>query len=126
MIFVNTKTGGLIWPAESVTGGASPDGTLLDTGWTVNWPGPGEVYLKDADLVDILVPALEREAVQTALSKNGWTAPKETNAELATVKAEFATVKAALEGRIAEAEALSKALSKVEPHTPKHKHTSKS
>lgn len=95
--FVNTADGGLIWPEESITGGASNDHTLLDTGWEIHWPGAGHVYLKDADIVDIIVPSLAREAVAEALVRNGWTSPGETNAEVVRVEAALAEAQQQLE-----------------------------
>lgn len=74
MRFIQTAEGGLVWPEASITGD-NGGGELLDTGWEINWQGPGHVYLSDRDLVDIVVPALERDRVMDALKGNGWTAP---------------------------------------------------
>lgn len=86
MQFVNTADGGLIWPSESITGGVNEDGSLLDTGWRIDWPGPGEVYLNDRDLVDIVVAAVSRPAVQRALATNRWQSPESHEAAVAGFK----------------------------------------
>lgn len=105
MQYVKTADGGLQFPGTSVTGDAAVE--LLDTGWDVHFDGPGHIYLSDRDLVDIVVPALEREAVTDALKTNGWTAPGDKVAAAADrdlLIAKLQGENAALEAKVASYE----------------------
>jgi hypothetical protein len=78
--YIDKSTEVLQFPEASLSGDAGVNVGLLDTGWDINWPGPGHVYLSDRDIVDILIAAKDAELVVDALKKNGWTAPGETDA----------------------------------------------
>jgi hypothetical protein len=80
--YIDSSTDVLQFPEASLSGDAGVNVGLLDTGWEINWPGPGHVYLSDRDIVDILVAAKDAELVVDALKKNGWTAPDEVAAEV--------------------------------------------
>lgn len=95
MHYVNTADGGLQHPGTSITGDFTD--TLLDTGWDVHWDGPGHVYLSDRDLVDVVVPALERDVVKEALASNGWIAPDATAAEVAKLEQQLAATQSELQ-----------------------------
>lgn len=102
MRFVNPANEGLIYPEHSITGDTADE--YLDTGWDVHFEGPAHVYLSDRDLVDIAVPALERDAVVAALKTNGWTPPGETADTVAELEARLAeTADALTEAKIVQA-----------------------
>lgn len=125
MRFVNPSDGGVVWPAESVAHTHSADGVLLDTGWLLNWPGPGQVYLSDGDIIDIVIPAAaERLAVQEALKSAGWTEPDATAGKVAELEATIAELSAELaDAKISEAgfDAALKKLQAAKPASSAHK-----
>jgi hypothetical protein len=94
----------LQFPEASLSGDAAVGVGILDTGWTIDWPGPGHVYLTDRDIVDILIAAKDQELIVDALQKNGWTSPGDTDAKVLELEEQIAQLQGALaEAKIAEA-----------------------
>jgi hypothetical protein len=93
--YVDLSAEVLQFPEASLSGDNGVGVGLLDTGWEINWPGPGHVYLSDRDIVDILIAAKDAALVVDALKKNGWTAPDETDAKVAELEEQLAEVTAA-------------------------------
>ena len=108
MHYVDTETEALVWPQASVSGHSGRP--LLDTGWDLNWPGTGRVYLDDRDIQDILSAALGRELVVEVLVGNGWTAPGDTDARVAEFEAQVAVLVAERDAAVDKAVTLEKAL----------------
>jgi hypothetical protein len=109
----------LQFPEASLSGDAGVNVGMLDTGWDIDWPGPGHVYLSDRDIVDILVAAKDAELVVDALEKNGWTAPGKTADQVAALEAELEhTRNLYAEAKIAEA-GFDAAAAKLEAAKPK-------
>jgi hypothetical protein len=122
--YIDKGTEVLQFPEASLSGDAAVNVGLLDTGWDINWPGPGHVYLSDRDIVDILIAAKDAELVVDALKLNGWTAPGETDARVAELEAQNAELADALaEAKIAEA-GFDAAAKKLEAKKPAAVHTS--
>jgi len=97
MRYIDMAQEPLQFPEASLSGDAGVNVGMLDTGWEINWPGPGHVYLSDRDIVDILVAAKDAELVVDALEKNGWTAPDATAAKVAELEEKLAVTVAELD-----------------------------
>lgn len=97
----------LIYPEASVTG---ETGILFDTGWDINWPGPGRLYLGPRDLADIVGHALDVPNVLEVLATRGWTRPSETDGRVADLERQLADALLDLETALADKNALAQSI----------------
>lgn len=119
MRYIDLSTEVLQFPEASLSGDAGVNVGMLDTGWDIDWPGPGHVYLSDRDIVDILVAAKDAELVVDALEKNGWTAPDATAARVAELEEELAFMSQGLANAKAAEAGFDAAAAKLEAAKPK-------